>query len=200
MKDRKSFVSGEVPADSVDESSSQSDATFNSVTWNRPSSNVDSAYYGLLDYFRRRHYFRQPPLLKKLVTVNCQPQDVYVNYVYKYDIHNQVFNSSFQDPNSVVIQSLQSDIAHLTAEELYKRNLVSYVSDEAHLIRIMDVSGEYNDMATLRFYVSIDVSRSLVPIMRHIFATVFKKLQNDRFATSNKKVDWGDMVLIPITK
>jgi hypothetical protein len=130
----------------------------------------------------------------------CTPQDTYVNYVYEYDIQNQVFNSSFQDPNSIVIQRLQSNIADWTAEEIYKRNLVSYVTDDARLTKIIDVSNQYNNQATLRFYISINVSKNLIPVMRRIFETVGQKLQNQCFSTSNKKVDWGNMVLIPIQK
>ncbi|CAF3618125.1 unnamed protein product, partial [Rotaria sp. Silwood2] len=73
------------------------------------NTDVDSRYLGLLYYLLRSRSLRQPPLPKKPEASACAPQDVYVNYVYEHDIHNQVFNSSFQDPNSVVIQSLQSD-------------------------------------------------------------------------------------------
>ncbi|CAF5203634.1 unnamed protein product [Rotaria magnacalcarata] len=162
--------------------------------------NVDSRYSRLLHNLRRGRQFEQPSISKKSYTQNCAPQDIYVSYVYEYDMHNQVFNSSFQDPNSILIKGLQSDIARYTAEELYKRNLVPYVTDEAHLTKIMDVSKQYNDQAALRFYISIDVSRSLIPVIRHVLHTVFTKLKNERFATSNKKIDWGEMVLIPITK
>lgn len=136
----------------------------------------------------------------KSQTAGCAPQDTYVNYVYEYDIQNQVFNSSFQDPNSIVIQRLQSDIADWTAEEIYKRNLVSYVTDDARLTKIIDVSKQYNNRATLRFYISINVSKNLIPVIRRILEIVGEKLQNERFSTSNKKIDWGNMVLIPIQK
>ncbi|CAF3730833.1 unnamed protein product [Rotaria sp. Silwood1] len=176
------------------------DITIDSIPQDYLNTDIDSRYLGLLYYLLRGRQFRQQSFTKKLESSACAPQDVYVNYVYEYDIHNQVFNSSFQDPNSIVIQSLQSDIARYTAEELYKRNLVSYVTDEARLIRVMDVSKQYKDRATLRFYVSINVSKNLIPIIQHVFETVFTKVQNERFATSNKKIDWGEMLLIPITK
>jgi len=105
-----------------------------------------------------------------------------------------------QDPNSDVVKNLQSFIADTTAEEIYKRNLVSYVTDDVRLTKIIDVSTEYNNRATLRFYVSINVSKNLIPIMRRVLELVFEKLQKERFATSNKKIDWGNMVLIPISK
>lgn len=162
--------------------------------------NIDSNSLGLLYALLRGRLFARSSSWKTSQTSACEPEDIYINYVYEYDIENQVFNSSFQDPNSDVIKNLQSDIAHLTAEEIYKRNLVSFVTDEAHLSRIMDVSNQYDDRAVLRFYVSINVSKSLIPIIRHVLETVFVKLQNERFARSNKKVDWGHMVLIPITK
>ena len=130
----------------------------------------------------------------------CAPEDIYVNYVYENDIQNQVFNSSFQDPNSAVVQGLQTNIAEWAAEEIYKRNLVSYVTDDARLIKIVDVSKQYNNRATLRFYVSINVSKNLIPVIRRVLASVFEKLQKERFGSSNKKIDWGNMVLIPINK
>lgn len=130
----------------------------------------------------------------------CAPEDVFVNYVYECDIRNQVFNSSFHDPNSIVIQNLQSCIADWTAEEIYKRNLVLYVTDDACLIKIIDVSKQYDGRATLRFYISINVSKNLIPVIRRVLAGVCDKLQNERFATSNQKIDWGNMLLIPIQK
>ncbi|CAF4644573.1 unnamed protein product, partial [Rotaria sp. Silwood2] len=196
----KTIVLGQHDGVTDEESNRIRDITIDSMPQDYLNTDVDSRYLGLLYYLLRSRSLRQPPLPKKPEASACAPQDVYVNYVYEHDIHNQVFNSSFQDPNSVVIQSLQSDIARHTAEELYKRNLVFYVTDEAHLIRVMDVSSQYNDRAALRFYVSINVSKNLIPIIRHVLETVFAKLQNERFATSNKKVDWGEMVLIPITK
>ena len=131
---------------------------------------------------------------------SCAPEDVVISYVFEYDIQNQMFNSSFQDPKSAVIQNLQSTIADWAAEEIYKRNLVSYVTDDVRLIKIIDVSKQYNGRATLRFYVSINVSKNLIPVIRRILAGVFEKLQHERFATSNEKIDWGNMVLIPISK
>lgn len=130
----------------------------------------------------------------------CPPQDVYVNYIFEYDIQNQVFNSSFQDAKSAVVQGLQQLIAEWTAEEICKRNLLAYVTDEARLTKIVDVSQENNNRATLRFYISINVSKNLIPVLRRILESVCKRLQNERFQTPNEKVDWGKMVLIPIEK
>lgn len=131
---------------------------------------------------------------------SCIPQATFVNYVYEYDIQNQVFNSSFQDPQSDVIQNLQSWIADAVAEEIYKRNLAFYVTDEARLIKVIDVSQQYNNRAVLRFYISINCDKNFIPVIRRVLDTVGQNLQNERFATSNKKIDWGNMVLIPITK
>ncbi|CAM4805041.1 unnamed protein product, partial [Rotaria magnacalcarata] len=196
----KAIVLGQTYRVTGEESNRIRDLTINSISMYDRTRNVDSRYSRLLHNLRRGRQFEQPSISKKSYTQNCAPQDIYVSYVYEYDMHNQVFNSSFQDPNSILIKGLQSDIARYTAEELYKRNLVPYVTDEAHLTKIMDVSKQYNDQAALRFYISIDVSRSLIPVIRHVLHTVFTKLKNERFATSNKKIDWGEMVLIPITK
>lgn len=130
----------------------------------------------------------------------CPPRDVYVNYIYEFDIYNQVFNSSFQDPNSVVIRGLQNDIAEWTAAEICKLNLISYVIDKARLVKIADVSKKFNDQATIRFSVSINVNKRLIGEFARLLENIGKKVQNERFSTSNKKVDWGSMVLIPITK
>ena len=130
----------------------------------------------------------------------CPPQDIYVNYIYEYDIQNQVFNSSFQDANSAVVRGLQRDIAEWTAEEIYKHNFVASVTDEARLVKIVDVSKQNNNRATLRFYISINVSKNFIGDIRRILENIGRKLQNERFSTSNKKIDWGNMVLIPITK
>ncbi|CAF1300341.1 unnamed protein product, partial [Rotaria sordida] len=176
------------------------DITIDSMRQNYLNTDIDLRQLSLLYSLLRGHVFKGRLSSRKSESSGCAPQDVYVNYVYEHDIHNQVFNSSFQDPNSFVIQNLQSDIARFAAEELYKRNLVSDVKDKAHLIRIMDVSKQYKDLATLRFYVSIIVRESSIPIISDVFKVVFTKLQNERFATSNKKIDWGRMMLLPITK
>ena len=164
--------------------------------------NLDSrSINGLLAFLLRTgRSNRRPSSSRQSDGPSCAPEDVFVNYIYEYDIQNQVFNSSFQDPNSIVIQNLQSTIADWTAEEIYKRNLVSYVTDDVRLIKIIDVSKQYDGRATLRFYVSINVSKNLIPVIRRILASVFEKLQHERFATSNERIDWGNMVLIPISK
>ncbi|CAF4675716.1 unnamed protein product, partial [Rotaria socialis] len=196
----KAIVLGQSYIVTGEESNRIRDLTINSIPMDYDTRNVASGYSRLLYNLGHGRQFRQPSIPKKPHTHNCAPQDIYVSYVYEYDMHNQVFNSSFQDPDSIVIKTLQSDVARFAAEELYKRNLVPYVTDEAHLTKIMDVSKQYNDQATLRFYISIDVSKSLIPVIRHVLQTVLTKLKNERFATSNKKIDWGEMVLIPITK
>jgi hypothetical protein len=182
------------------ESNAVRDITIDSIPSEYTDTNIDvSALNGLLAYLL---YGRGVPRVSSSQSQSsgCTPQDTYVNYVYEYDIQNQVFNSSFQDPNSVVVQRLQSDIADWTAEEIYKRNLASYVTDDARLTKIIDVSKQYNNRATLRLYISINVNKNLIPVIRRVLETVGNKLQNERFATSNKNIDWGDMVLIPIEK
>jgi hypothetical protein len=182
------------------ESNTVRDITIDTMPYEFKNINPDSPYLGLLYYLLQGRSFVKSSPPSKSESSGCETQDIYVNYIYEYDIHNQVFNSSFQDANSVVVQRLQSDIADWTAEEIYKRNLVSYVTDEARLTKIIDVSTQYNNRATLRFYISINVSKNLIPVIRRVLETVCLKLQTDRFATSNKKIDWGNMVLIPITK
>ena len=182
------------------ESNAVRDITIDNIPSEYRDVNVDvSALNGLLAALLYGHGSSRTSFRKSQGS-GCAPQDTYVNYVYEYDIQNQVFNSSFQDPNSAVVQSLQSDIADWTAEEIYKRNLVSYVTDDARLTKIVDVSKQYNNRATLRLYISINVSKNLIPVIRRVLETVGDKLQNQRFSTSNKKIDWGNMVLIPIQK
>jgi hypothetical protein len=127
----------------------------------------------------------------------CAPKDIYVNYVYEYDIHNQACNSSLQDPKSIVVQRLQSD---WTSEELYKRNLRSYITDVTRITKIMDVSQEYNNRETIRFYISIKTNKNFIPTLRGVFELVFEKLQKQHFSTSKKNINWGDMVIIPTRK
>ena len=176
------------------ESNTVRDLTINRMASGYKNTNINSrSLSGLLAFLLRGRSSQQR-------SSSCAPEDVYVNYVYEYDIQNQVFNSSFQDANSAVVQQLQSTIADWSAEEIYKRNLVSYVTDDARLIKIIDVSKQYDNRATLRFYVSINVSKNLIPVIRRVLSSVFERLQKERFATSNKKIDWGNMVLIPISK
>jgi hypothetical protein len=182
------------------ESNAVRDITIDNIPSEYKDTNIDaSALTGLLASLLYGHGSSRSSFQKSQGS-GCAPQDTYVNYVYEYDIQNQVFNSSFQDPNSAVVQNLQSDIAGWAAEEIYKRNLVSYVTDDARLTKIVDVSKQYNNRATLRLYISINVSKNLIPVIRRVLETVGDKLQNQRFSTSNKKIDWGNMVLIPIQK
>jgi hypothetical protein len=176
------------------------DITIDTIPYEYKNLNIGSSSLKvLLAYLLRGRGIPQVSSSVKSQSSGCVPQDTYVNYNYEYDIQDQVFNSSFQDPNSVVVQRLQSDIADWTAEEIYKRNLASYVTDDTRLIKIIDVSKQYNNRATLRFYISINVSKNLIPVIRRVLETIGEKLQNEHFSTSNKKLDWGNMVLIPIT-
>ncbi len=182
-----------------EESNTIRDITIDTMPYDFKNTDIDSSdLTGLLAYLLRGRNVQRSSSVK--FAPACAPQDTYVNYVYEYDIHNQVLNASLQDPNSVVVQRLQSYIADWAAEEIYKRNLVSYITDDVRLTKIIDVSKQYDNRATLRFYVSINVSKNLIPVIRRVLELVFEKLQKECFATSNKKIDWGDMVLIPIWK
>jgi len=87
--------------------------------------------------------------------------------------------------NSLVVQNLRTNIVDWTSEELYQRNLVSYISSKATLIRIIDVSHQYNNRPTIRFYVSIDIPKSFIPVVRNVFEVVFEKLQQQTFSSSS---------------
>jgi hypothetical protein len=184
------------------ESNTVRDITIDSMPYEFKNLDIDTPYLGLLYRLLQGRSFikSSSSSSSNSESAGCEPQDIYVNYIYEYDIQNQVFNSSFQDPESVVVQRLQSDIAYWTAEEIFKRNLSPHITDEARLTKIVDVSKQNKNQAAIRLYVSISVSKSSIPAMRRVFETVFTRLQRERFATSNKKVDWGNMVLIPITK
>jgi hypothetical protein len=151
---------------------------------------------GLFAYLsQRRQSF--PP---KSPPRKCRTKDIYVNYIYEYDLHNQAFNSSFQNPNSVVVQGLQSNIADEVSGELYKRNLLSYIKDKVRLTKIIDVSKQYNDRSTIRFYVSINLRKDFIPVVRRVLELVFEKIQKERFSSTKKNIDWGNMVIIPMKK
>lgn len=142
---------------------------------------------------------RQPRPVKTPDSI-CAPRNIYVNYIYEYDIHNQEFNSALQDPESDIVHNLASDIMDWTSEELYKRNLLSYIKDKVYLKKIVDVTTQYNNRPTIRFYVSINLNKNFIPVMRSIFELVFNRLQKERFTTSKKNIDTGNMVIIPIRK
>jgi hypothetical protein len=181
------------------ESNTIPDITIDTVPYDFKNIDINSPYLtGLQAYLLQGRNMQRSSSVK--FEPACEPQDTYVNYVYEYDIHNQVLNASLQDPNSAVIQRLQSNIANWAAEEIYKRHLASYIIDDVRLIKIIDVSKQYDNRATLRFYASINVNKKYIPVIRRVLKLVFDKLQTECFATSNKKIDWGNMVLIPISK
>jgi len=181
------------------ESNTIRDITIDEISYNFKDTDINSPYLtGLLASLLQGSNLQPSSSFK--VGPPCEPQDTYVNYVYEYDIHNQVLNASLRDPHSAVIQRLLSNIADWTAEEIYKRNLVSSIIDDVRLTKIIDVSKQYDNRATLRFYASISVDKKYIPVIRRVLELVFQKLQNESFTTSNKKIDWGNMVLIPISK
>jgi hypothetical protein len=157
--------------------------------------NIQNNYGGLLAYLLRRRFLQLSP--SKAQSPICGASDIYVNYIYEYDIHNQAFNSSFQDPDSIVIQGLQSSIADWTSEEFYKRNLISYISDKARLTKILDVSNEYDNYSTIRIYISINLQKNFIPTVRRIFQLVFERLQKESFTISKENINWANMVTIP---
>jgi len=160
--------------------------------------NIGTNYVGLLASLLQRRLIQSSP--PKARSPNCGPTDIYVNYIYEYDIHNQAFNSSLKDLNSIVVQRLQSNIADWISEELYKRNLLSYILDKVQLTNIIDVSNQYNNQPTIRIYVSINLRKNFIPTMRHIFALVFEKLQKENFSIENKNINLENMLIIPIRK
>lgn len=127
----------------------------------------------------------------------CPPGELFVEYIYEHDIHNQVFNSSLQVWNSDTVKTLQSSITDWAAEEIYERNLATDITDQVRLIRLSDVSNEYNDNPTVRYYVSLAVQKSLIPAVRRILSLVFDKLQREYFATSNNDNNLSNMISIP---
>lgn len=150
---------------------------------------------GLLAYLIKRRFFDS--LSTKTQQSACGLADVFVNYIFEHDIHNQVFNSSFQDFNSFVVQNVWAIIADWTSEELYQRNLVSYIPNKANLIRIIDVSQQYNNRPTIRFYVSIDIPKGFIPVVRNVFELVFDKLQQQTFSsTPSNDFNTSNMVVV----
>ena len=141
--------------------------------------------------------FSQESSLKKSSNA-CASRDVCVEYISEFDIYNQVFNSSFQDEKSAVMRRLRALIVDWTAEEIYKRNLASDITDEVHILRVIDVSRQYDDRPAVRYYASIVVRRTQISIIRQILASVFEKLQKESFATSNQQANWSDLLVIPI--
>lgn len=178
------------------------DLTVESRPYQYKSLDVQTNYGGLLAYLLRRRLIQSSSASSssKAQSSICGPADIYVTYVYEYDIHNQAFNSSLQDPESVVVQRLQSNIADWTSEELYKRNLISYILDKASITQILDVSKQYNNQATIRIYATINLRKNFIPTMRNVFEIVFEKLQQQTFSTSNQNLNGGNMVIIPIRK
>jgi hypothetical protein len=181
------------------ESNTIRDITIDKMPYDFKNTDINSPYFtSLLAYLLRGRSVQRSSSIK--FAPACEPQDTYVNYVYEYDIHNQVLNDSLRDPNSAVVQRLQSNIADWAAEEIYKRHLVSYVIDDVRLTKIVDVSKQYDNQATLRFYASINVNKEYISVIQRVLELVFDRLQTECFAKSNKKIDWGNMVLIPILK
>ena len=164
--------------------------------------NIRNKFLGLLIYLLRRRLIQSSSSAAvagttKVQSSNCGPTDIYVNYIYEYDIHNQVFNSSFQDANSVVLQRIRSQISDWTSEELYKRNLVSYISDKARLTKIIDVSTEYDNQSTIRIYVTINLQKNFIPTIRRVFQIVFDRLQRQSLTITKKNINLTNMVIIP---
>lgn len=120
-----------------------------------------------------------------------------MEYIYEYDIHNQAFNSSFQNLNSAVVQHLESIIADQTSKELYKENLLSSIPDRVRIRKIIDVSHVYQNDPTIRLYISINLFKSFIPTIHHLFQRIFENLQQETFPPSNNEHFSSNLVLIP---
>ncbi|CAF3375446.1 unnamed protein product [Rotaria sp. Silwood1] len=173
------------------------DIKFETEPYQYKSADIDSgeSLDLLINLLRRPINLRLRSTIQKSRS-GCPPRDMLVEYVYEHDIYNQIFNSSLQELTSSVAQRLQSDIIDSTVEEVYRRNLAADVTNHVRLIRMVDVSKEYNNNPAVRYYVSIVVRKSLIPVFRHILTLVFDKLQRKYFATPNKETDWNNMVLL----
>lgn len=133
---------------------------------------------------------------RRLKPSRCRVEDSYVNYLFEYDLHHQVFNSSFQDLQSTLVQNCQADLVSLTAEEVYQRNMASDLTDNVRIMNILDVTKQYDGLATVRYYLSIVIRRSQIPVVRHVLSSVFKRLQTERFTPDKANIHWEKMVLI----
>ena len=156
--------------------------------------NVQKYYAALLVHLLRKRWIE---FSSKVSSPICGATDIYVEYIYEYDIHNQAFNSSFQDLNSAVVQHLQSIIADQTSAELYKRNLLSSIPDQVRIRKIRDVSKEYQNHPTIRLYISVNLLKNFIPTIHHIFQLIFEKLQQENFSTSTDKNFSTNLLLIP---
>ncbi|CAF1208400.1 unnamed protein product [Didymodactylos carnosus] len=195
------IISYQSPINSIREQNQLRDITLTTLYENDDLEQVNGLLYFLRKLGQGKRRSDNKEGTKQVFNKKCETtKDVYVNYVYEYDIQNQVMNSSLRDPNSETIKRINTFFADAFAEECYKRNLVQYVIDDARLVRILDVSKLYKNEPTLRFYASINCSKNLIPLISRIFEVVFEKLQNDLLSKSNKKMSWGDMELIPIKK
>ena len=126
----------------------------------------------------------------------CTARGICVDYTYEHDIYDQVFNSSLEDPKSAVMRHLQALIADWTMEEIHKRNLPLDIIGEVPIPRIVDISKQYEDRPTVRYYVSMIAHTPQIPIVRHILTLVFKKLQKECCAKASEQPDWSNIIVI----
>ncbi|CAF2375533.1 unnamed protein product [Rotaria sp. Silwood2] len=181
------------------ESNHVHDISFETQPYQYKSVDTDSGEsIGLLVNLLRKRITPRLASTPRETKSGCPPGDMLVEYIYEHDIYNQVFNSSMQELHSPAVQNLQSNIVDWTVEEIYKRNLAADVTNHVRLTRMVDVSKEYNNNPVVRYYVSIVVRKTLIPVFRRILTLVFDKLQKEYFAASNTEIDWNNMVSIPI--
>ncbi|CAF4420804.1 unnamed protein product [Rotaria socialis] len=166
---------------------------------NTDKTDIDSQeLFGVLTQLLTRSTHDKVLPVAREAETGCPPGEMFVEYIYEHDIYNQVFNSALQYRSSPVLLSLQSDINDWIVEEIYKHNLAADVNDPVRILRIVDISKEYNNNPAVRYYVSLVIRKTQIPIIRRVFALIFDKLQRQYFSTPNSEVDWSSMVSIPI--
>lgn len=182
-----------------DESNDMSDTNIETDHYSYKNSDIDieNIINPIISLLRRRINRRQNARALQS-RAGCSSHDILVEYIYEHDVHNQIFNSSLQKMASTTVQRLQSEIIDWTVEEIYKRNLAADVIDHVRLVRMVDVSKEYNNNPTVRYYVSLVVRKTLIPVIRRILALVFEKLQRKYFLLRSNKINGSNMVTISI--
>ena len=153
-------------------------------------------FRGLLQYLLRRRLYGRFLSKKSTSSGGCPLNDIYVDYIFEYDIHNQKFNGTLRNPKSQVVQRLKTIIIDWTAQEIYLRNLRNKVSNNVCIDRIVDVTQQHGGVRTVRYYVSIPIPRSLIPIVRRILTKVFQKLQEKYFCMAGENFS-QKMVVVP---
>ncbi|CAF4542284.1 unnamed protein product, partial [Rotaria socialis] len=160
---------------------------------NTDKTDIDSQeLFGVLTQLLTRSTHDKVLPVAREAETGCPPGEMFVEYIYEHDIYNQVFNSALQYRSSPVLLSLQSDINDWIVEEIYKHNLAADVNDPVRILRIVDISKEYNNNPAVRYYVSLVIRKTQIPIIRRVFALIFDKLQRQYFSTPNSECPSND--------